>query len=85
MILFPIAILWLALVLVWVIKQDTSGPNTPEDNNDNDIRRWPRRPRNPKQGPRVPGKWAAPGTRGDSTRAPAHTQTRKRRLDAKRS
>jgi hypothetical protein len=45
MILFPIALLWLIAVIVWVVRNEGS-PSTPEF-----VRRWlPRRPDGPQRG-----------------------------------
>jgi hypothetical protein len=64
MILFPIALVWLVVALVWIIRNSTNEPDVPGE------RSWqryvPRRPRRPGG----PGPTRAPSSRPPSRRSP---------------
>jgi hypothetical protein len=62
MVLFPIALLWVAVVLYVVIKRSTADP----DQSGGEPRRWRPRPRTPPPGP-------APGAEALGGRPPARS------------
>jgi hypothetical protein len=63
MILFPIAFLWVAIFMIWLLRQGTADPDAPRDEH----RRWIRRPR----GPAGPGRRPSAPRDGRSPSAPA--------------
>ena len=47
MVLFPIALIWLVCVVIWLVRNSTNEPELPPD----EPRRWWPRPRRPGRGP----------------------------------
>jgi hypothetical protein len=71
MVLFPIALVWLVIVIVWVVRNEVK----PEEGR---LRRWvPRRPRSPRNPGR--GRPNDPGGRRGSARAPRDDTAREPR------
>jgi hypothetical protein len=52
MILFPIALIWLVVALVWIIRNSTNEPDVPEQSWRRFVPRVPRRPWNAGSGER---------------------------------
>jgi hypothetical protein len=52
MVLFPIALLWLVVALVWIIRNSTNEPDAPEQSWRRFVPRVPRRPWNAGSGRR---------------------------------
>ncbi|HWE82448.1 MAG TPA: hypothetical protein VG265_12425 [Gaiellaceae bacterium] len=51
MILFPIALIWLVVVAVWLIRNSIADPDLPDGDTPSPRRFRPRRPRSPHGGP----------------------------------
>ncbi len=64
MVLFPLALIWLIVIVVWAIRSRPSDPAKPTGE-----RTWRRRPRGPRQGPE---RGPAGGAATRPARTPVH-------------
>jgi hypothetical protein len=72
MVLFPFAFIWMIIVIIWVVRNETNKPD--EERFWVRTTRWrPRRPRGPRRGPGGTAKRRA------STRRPARADARESR------